>query len=182
VFPRSILLENSFREVRQAIQPDKGGVVDAFAATPVQDCPMIRSTCRFSLAGIATATAAPAPAPTIVVDHGWFTTLPNHGPTYGYFRVTNKGGDARMMTGYRSPACGSIKLEEAHGGGTNSKAPVQMTVAPNNRLAFVRGGYHLVCAQPTDAIAVGRTVPVTIEFQDGKSLDTSFEVRAYPYH
>lgn len=149
---------------------------------------MIRSTRRISiatsaalLAGIATANAAPAPAPPIVVDHGWFTTLPNHGPTYGYFRITNKGGEARMMTGYHSPACAGIKLEEAHGGGINSKAPVQMTVAPNNRLAFVRGGYHLVCAQPTDAIKVGQTVPVTIDFQDGTSLNTAFEVRAYPY-
>jgi copper(I)-binding protein len=125
--------------------------------------------------------AAPKPGPQITIDDAWFTTLPHDGPTYGYFQIANADGPARMMTGYASPACKSITLEEAHGGGINAKAAVQITVAPKSTMVFARDGYHLVCARPTGAIRVGGSVPVTISFLNGDTLKTAFQVRTYPF-
>lgn len=138
------------------------------------------------LAGATPARAAdnaPDNAPTPIVDHGWFTSLPNNGPTLGFFTITNKGGDPRLMTGFSSPACKTLKLEEAHSGSVGAGTGpglLRMTVAGKSRMAFVRGGYHLVCAPAGSALTIGKTVPVTISFLSGKPVTASFEIRPLP--
>ncbi len=134
------------------------------------------------LACMGAAHASPAPTPPVSVTHGWFTTMANNGPTYGYFDVTNNGNEPQLISGYTAPGCTSLKLEEAHSGGVDAKSPVAMTLPPHRKLVFVRDGYHLVCGRPTDAIKVGQTVPVTITLQSGQTLHAAFDVRTPPNH
>ncbi len=52
-----------------------------------------------------------------------------------------------------------------------------VSVPAHGEVKFAPGGYHLMCMSPTAAAAPGRSVPVTLRFQDGGSLTASFPVR-----
>ncbi|MCQ8277911.1 copper chaperone PCu(A)C [Acetobacteraceae bacterium KSS8] len=124
---------------------------------------------------------APAPQhPTLTVANGWFATVRNNGPTYGYFRITNSGDKPVLITGYSAPACTSLNLEEAHSGGINGKAAVKMTVAAKTTLVFSRGGYHLVCERGSNIPTPGQTIPVKMTFMDHPDLTADFSVREFP--
>jgi periplasmic copper chaperone A len=49
-------------------------------------------------------------------------------------------------------------------------------VPAHGEVRFEPGGYHLMCMSPTAEAARGRSVPVTLRFQDGGSLVASFPV------
>jgi copper(I)-binding protein len=122
-------------------------------------------------------------APPSRIDHGWLATVPGNGPTFGYFTITNKSNTPRLMTGFSSPACKTLKLEEAHGGGTGVGAGpglTHMTVASKSQMAFVRGGYHLVCVPSGFGMTVGQSVPVTVSFLSGAPITVPFDIRTFP--
>jgi hypothetical protein len=52
------------------------------------------------------------------------------------------------------------------------------TVAVPERatVTFEPGGYHLMCVSPTAALSPGHGMPVTLRFQDGSALNTTFPV------
>ena len=52
-----------------------------------------------------------------------------------------------------------------------------VAVPAHGEVRFEPGGYHLMCMSPTAEAARGRSVPVTLRFQDGGSLVASFPVR-----
>ncbi len=120
-------------------------------------------------------------APSITVDNAWFATVRNNGPTYGYFKIINPTEHPALITGYSAPACSSLKLEEAHSGGVNGRAPVKMTVAPKTTLVFSRGGYHLVCDRGANVPTPGQTIPVTMTLLGHPDLHTDFAVREFPH-
>ena len=109
----------------------------------------------------------------VTVSNGWFA-LHQGAPVIGFFTISNTGNDARLIVGWQTPACRTLNLQEAGGAGGNIKT---MTVAAKNTLAFVRGGYHLMCSGPTAAMRVGASIPVTLVLQDNAAVTTTFTVR-----
>jgi len=122
---------------------------------------------------------AAATPPGLKVSDAWFGR-PEKGPSLGFFTIANAGPQPVLMTGWSSPACKAIEFHEASDIREGPGAPVltRVTVPPKQTLAFVHGGYHLTCRSPTDAVAVGKRIPVTISFRGGGKLTTPFEVRA----
>lgn len=118
------------------------------------------------------ARAAPPPPPGLALSDGRILLLPGS-PALGFFTVTNRSDQAVLVTGWSSPACGTLQFEEA---GATSGGVSRLTVPAGNRLSFAPGGYHLTCWQPTAALRPGVTVPVTLAF-GGASLTVPFAVR-----
>ena len=134
-----------------------------------------RHTARIGLAALLLLAATPAwagPPPGVAVSKGQILLL-SGSPTMGFFTVTNKSGTALLIDGWSTPACGALQLEEA---GATSGGIARLTVPGKDRLAFVRGGYHLTCWRPTAALKAGATIPVTVSFRGGDTLTAPFAV------
>ncbi len=64
------------------------------------------------------------------------------------------------------------------GNGMSSMSDMaNVPVAPGAKVAFAPGGYHLMCDEPTPVMKHGAQVAVTLQFQDGKTLATTFVVK-----
>ena len=109
------------------------------------------------------------------ISNGWFALAPRT-QVIGFFSIRNASKQARLVTGWQSPGCHAMHLEEASGEG-ESREGSGLTVPAESRMAFVRGSYHLSCDGPNQAIQAGATVPVTFSFRDGSTLTAPFEVR-----
>ena len=109
------------------------------------------------------------------ISSGWFAVAPRT-QVIGFFSIRNTSEQARLVTGWQSPGCHAMHLEEAGGEGRSGEGS-GLTVPPESRMAFVRGSYHLSCDGPNQMIRIGTTVPVTFSFRDGSTLTAPFEVR-----
>ncbi len=130
---------------------------------------------RIRLAAFLLLAATPAwagPPPDVTVSKGQIVLL-SGSPAMGFFTVTNKSSQPLLIDGWSTPACGALQLEEA---GATSGGITRLTVPGNSQLAFVRGGYHLTCWNPTAALKAGATIPVTISFRGGATLTAPFTV------
>lgn len=105
--------------------------------------------------------------------------LPAHLPAAGYFTLHNAGKSTVILTGATSRACGVLMLHKSSGGGgMASMSDVdRVTVPAGASFAFAPNGYHLMCMDPTSAMKHGVSIPVTLQFADGKSLAVDFVVR-----
>ena len=113
------------------------------------------------------------------VSNGWFAVA-SQTPVIGFFSIRNTGSQPQLVTGWQSPGCHAMHLEEANGGGQGSSSG--LTVPPESRMAFVRGSYHLSCDGPSATLQAGSTVPVTFSFSNGGKLTAPFAVRDVGAH
>ena len=135
-------------------------------------------TYRVALAGLMLLLPlrAVAAAPqSLSISNGWFALAPRT-PVIAFFSIRNAGQQARLVTGWQSPGCQAMHLEEANGEGKNDGSS-GLTIPAESRMAFVRGSYHLSCDGPNQAMRAGTAVPVTFSFRDGSTLTAPFEVR-----
>ncbi len=108
------------------------------------------------------------------VSNGWFA-MASRTPVIGFFSIRNTGSQPQLVTGWQSPGCHAMHLEENDDGGRGSTSG--LTVPPESRMAFVRGSYHLSCDGPSPTFQAGSTVPVTFSFSNGGTLTAPFIVR-----
>ncbi len=124
---------------------------------------------------------APAPAaePGLVVSQPWLRLIMPSRPAAGYFVLSNETGEKRTLVGAASPACGALMLHRSFNDNGQERMEMVDSVAvpAHGEVTFAPGGYHLMCMSPTAAAAPGRSVPVTLRFEDGGSLVASFPVR-----
>ena len=111
----------------------------------------------------------------VTVDKGWFAMAPNN-QVAGFFSIGNTSSQAHLVTGWRSPGCHAMHLEEADGGGKHHTNH-GLTIPAEDRMTFAPGSYHLACEEPTPALRVGDSVPVTFSFRSGATLTAPFAVR-----
>ncbi len=116
----------------------------------------------------------------VSISNGWFAMAPRT-QVIGFFSISNAGSQPQLVTGWQSPGCRALHLEEAGGEG-RSGGSSGLTVPARSRMAFVRGSYHLSCDGPNPAMRTGTTVPVTFSFRGGGTLTTPFEVRDVSAH
>jgi len=50
-------------------------------------------------------------------------------------------------------------------------------VPAHGSLSFAPGGYHLMCMEPRNSMAIGASVPVILKFADGKTITATFPVK-----
>lgn len=121
------------------------------------------------------ATRAAAP-PGVTVTEGWMRAITRAVPAGGYFTLRNAGPTAVTLTGAASPGCGTLMLHRTESsGGTDTMEMVdQVTVPPGGTVRFAPGGYHLMCMD--ERLQPGATIPVTLRFDDGRTIVTTFAV------
>lgn len=123
--------------------------------------------------------SSPAWAGPVQVSDAWIRSLPAKLPAAGYFTLRNTSGKEVSLTGAQSSACGMLMLHKStQNGGMGSMDDVtSVAVPPGGTVKFAPGGYHLMCMDPTPAIAPGAMVSVTLSFSDGSKSQTSFAVK-----
>jgi periplasmic copper chaperone A len=131
------------------------------------------------LAVAAMLAAAPASAAGVVVRDAWIRALPAHLPAAGYFTLKNAGPKEAVLTSASTKACGMLMLHKStNSGGMGSMEDVgSVSVPAGGTISFSPGGYHLMCMDPSPAIAPGGSVQVTLHFADGSQTSASFAVR-----
>jgi len=139
-------------------------------------------TARLGLAAsgalLLSATGALAAASGLTVSHPWMRYLTPQTPAAGYFTLSNDSDHAVTLSGAASPDCGQLMLHQSVvQNGTAKMVMVHSVPVPSHgSVTFKPGAYHLMCVSPAAAIRPGQTVPVTLRFQDGSSLDAMFPV------
>jgi hypothetical protein len=100
-------------------------------------------------------------------------------PAAGYFTLRNNADTAVELTSASSTGCGMVMLHQSREvNGVEEMLPVKaITVPARGTVSFAPGGYHLMCMQPQDSLAVGQKVPVTLKFADGKAVAADFPVK-----
>ncbi len=107
------------------------------------------------------------------------TTIPSR-PAAGYFTLKNDGDADRVLVGASSPGCGMVMLHKSESvGGVEKMLPVDSIPVPRHQsVTFAPGGFHLMCMSPAESMKPGTSVPVTLTFEGGVSLTSTFPVRA----
>jgi copper(I)-binding protein len=123
--------------------------------------------------------SGPASAGDVTVEKAWFRAMPARLPAAGYFTIHNVGKSAMTLTGASSTACGMLMLHKSSTGtGMASMSDLDRVAVPaGGTLAFAPNGFHLMCMDPTPVLKHGTTVPVTLQFANGKTLTAGFTVK-----
>jgi copper(I)-binding protein len=118
-------------------------------------------------------------AGSVTVEHPWMRFIIKTRPAAGYFTLRNDGDTAKELTGAASSACGMLMMHQSkQEDGVDKMLPVKSVAVPaHGSVEFAPGGYHLMCMSPTNTMAIGAQVPVTLRFSDGASVTASFPVK-----
>jgi hypothetical protein len=122
---------------------------------------------------------SPACAADVSVDNAWFRAMPAHLPAGGYFTLHNTGHTTAVLVGASSPACGMLMLHKSsnENGMASMSDMANVPVQAGATVAFAPGGFHLMCDSPSPAMKHGARVPVTLRFQDGRTVTAPFVVK-----
>lgn len=128
---------------------------------------------------LATSAMATAAAPAGVrVEHAWIRWLPAQLPVAGYAVIVNDSDAGLSLTGVSTPAYGMAMLHHsrlAHSDSTMEMVE-HLDIPAHARVTLAPGGYHLMLSGATRAIKPGDTVPVTLHFAGGETLQVDFSV------
>jgi copper(I)-binding protein len=132
-----------------------------------------RLHCAAAAALLLLASTMDADAADITVRDAWFRALPAAVPSGGYFTLSNGGDKPVTLTDVESPGCGVLMMHKSSSSGMEHV--MALPLASGSTVRFEPNGYHLMCMEAK--LAVGKTVPVTLTFEDGRKLTTDFRVR-----
>jgi copper(I)-binding protein len=120
-----------------------------------------------------------AHAATLQVRDCWIRSMPPNLPSSGYFTVVNETDKPASLTGAETSAYGMAMLHRSESNGsTATMTMVESAEVPaHGTLAFAPKGYHLMLEQPSKAVKVGATVPLSLTFADNSKLDTTCIVK-----
>ncbi len=121
--------------------------------------------------------ASAADAAPVVVSDAWLRALPGALPAAGYFKLHNGTAKTIALTGAKSSACGELMLHRSRseGGMAMMEDAPAVPVPPGQNVTFAPGGYHLMCVSPH--VRIGETVPITLTFAGGATVEARFHVR-----
>ena len=127
---------------------------------------------------LAAAPAAPAATEGLTVSQPWMRFLTPGVPAAGYFTLRNSGARPAVLTGAASPACGQLMLHQSvvENGTAHMTMVMSVAVPAHGTVKFQPGGYHLMCIQPSAELRPKHSVPVSLQFKDGRSVSVAFPV------
>ena len=121
--------------------------------------------------------ATPVFAAGIAVSHATLRVITPVSPAAGYFDVANDTARDVILTGARSPACGSLMMHQSTTdpfGLSRMVAAPRFVVPAHGRVGFKPGGYHLMCEHL--ALGAAHHATVTLLFEGGVTQDVIFTV------
>lgn len=113
------------------------------------------------------------------VSDAWIRLIPGDAPAGGYFTFRNGTNQPAVLVGANSNAFGHVMMHRTtEERGLSRMLPVDRVEVPaGGTLAFAPSGYHLMLMRPSQKVAVGERIPITLEFTDGHKITAQFEVR-----
>jgi len=125
------------------------------------------------------ATQAFAGTDGLSLSDGWMRVIIASRPAAGYFTLKNDSSSERKLIGASSPGCGMMMLHRSKTeNGVDKMTPVKDVAIPaHGSVRFAPGGYHLMCMQPKATLTPGKSVAVTLSFDNGTSTTADFAVR-----
>jgi periplasmic copper chaperone A len=122
---------------------------------------------------------AAAPPEGVAISQPWMRFITASSPVAGYFTMTNNTDREVALTGAESSDCHQLMVHRSLelNGMSQMKMVERVVVPPHGSVKFEPGGYHLMCMAPSPAATPGHRVPVTLHFEDGRSLPAEFPVR-----
>ena len=132
-----------------------------------------------ALTGLLVVGSTAAVAGGVTIDKPWLRFIIKERPAGGYFNLRNDTDGKIELTGASSTGCGMVMLHQSkETGGVDKMLPVKSIAVPaHDTLSFTPGSYHLMCMNPQSTVTVGRTVPVTLKFADGRTISADFPVK-----
>ncbi len=129
-------------------------------------------------AALMTAGGTAALAAGVKIEKPWMRLIIKARPAAGYFTLHNGTDKPVTLTGASSSACGMTMLHETKevNGVVKMMHVAGVKVPAGGKLTFRPGGYHIMCMKPQSSMVVGKRVPVTLKFADGKTLSAQFPV------
>lgn len=115
----------------------------------------------------------------IHVGKAWMRILPGDLPAGGYAVIRNDGDTAHDITRARSKAYEKVMLHRStnEGGMSHMQMLHELTIPAHGETTLAPGGYHLMMMHPVHPVKPGDTVTVTLQFNDGSTLDVDFAAR-----
>ena len=116
------------------------------------------------------------------IAHPWTrATLPNAPVGGAYLSIENNGTKAVTLTGATTPVA---KTAEVHsmamtdGVMTMKKVEGGLTIEPGATVTLKPGGYHVMLMGLTQSIEEGASIPMTLEFSTGETIDVDLKAEA----
>lgn len=124
----------------------------------------------------AMAASAPHAASTTEVQDAWIRILPVGLPAGGYAVLRNTADETHTLTSVTSSAYASVMLHRTteESGVSQMHMVSTLTIPAHGMLKLTPGHYHLMFMHATQTIHPGDSVPVTLHFADGSTLETDF--------
>lgn len=116
----------------------------------------------------------------VMVKNSWIREAPPSAMALGGFMVLqNMTTKEVALVGASSPDFSSVMLHRTIMEGGMSKMVHQrmIKVPAKGEVTFQPGGYHLMLMNPKHAVKAGDRIEITLKFEDGSTLPTTFEVR-----
>jgi copper(I)-binding protein len=114
------------------------------------------------------------------LSDGWVRSIMASRPAAGYFTLRNDGDKPHKLVAASSPGCGMLMIHRSKNeNGIDKMAMVDsVDVPPHQSVSFAPGGYHLMCMKPTEAVKPGKSVSITLTFDDGGTMTADFPVKS----
>ena len=140
---------------------------------------MKRLVTALFLAACLVPAASAATPDNLQVHDAWIRWLPGKLPMAGYFRLTNTGKQAAILTNASSAAYTRVMLHRSQriNGQESMQHVNRIIAAPGKTLVFAPGGNHLMLMERRQEIAVGDHITIRLHFADGTTVPVTFEVR-----
>lgn len=140
-------------------------------------------TCSLFLAGalfaisLSTVAATPVHA-NIRVEHPWIRWLPANLPNAGYATIVNDGDGTLRLASASSPDYRSVTLMQSRLADDDSSMVMvrHIDIPAHASASLAPGGYHIMLSHASKPIQPGDSVPVTLHFADGATLQVDFPV------
>lgn len=115
----------------------------------------------------------------LAVKDAWARAADSGAMTSVYFTLTNTAPVADTLSGARSAAAEEVGLHMSmmHGTTMHMAGLQSLPVPADDSVRFAPLGAHVMLTRTTRALAVGDTVPLTLTFVSGQTLEVRAGVR-----
>ncbi len=124
---------------------------------------------------------APSVTPSLEVRGAWARAADSGMVTAVYLAIINREAASVSFSGATSPAAESVSLHETMAmNGMVHMMPLDtaQVIAANDSLVMAEGAKHLMVSGLRRKLSAGDSLPLTLSFADGRTLDVKAAVRS----
>lgn len=99
-------------------------------------------------------------------------------PSAAYFVLKNDGDQPVTLKGVHTPAFGKVEMHQTKNNGTKMVSVDSVEVSSHSTVEFAPGGYHVMLKQQKNALKIGATIPLTLDFDGGTKVVTQCELKS----